>query len=85
MVTFTGEILNEKLHSLCSAAHLNVLGNLFKDTEKSQISVAGLARTFAPSFRNLQENLSIRAAFEVSISLNILITQSFLLVANQFF
>ena len=67
------------------SCHFDVLGNFFKDIGKLQIPVTGLARTFAPSFKNLPESPSIPAAFEVSISLKILITQSFLLVVNQIF
>ena len=40
--------------------------------ERLQISVTGLARTSAPSFRNLPGSLSMPAAFEVSISPKIL-------------
>ena len=53
-------------------ASLKALGNLFKDIERLQISLIGLTRALAPSFRNLPESLSIPAAFEVSISLKIL-------------
>ena len=51
-------------------ANLNALGNLFKDIERLQISVTGLVRTSAPSFRNLPGSLSMPAAFEVSINPN---------------
>ena len=52
-------------------ADLKALGNLFKDIERVQISVTGLARTLAPSFRNLPGNLPMTSAFEVSISLKL--------------
>ena len=55
-------------------ATLKALGNSFKDIEKLQISVIGLARTSAPSFRNLPGSLLTPAAFEVLISLKILNT-----------
>ena len=50
-------------------ANFKGLGNLFQDIERLLISVTGLARTLAPSFRNLTGNLSIPPTFEVSISL----------------
>ena len=53
-------------------AHLKALGNLLKDIERLQISGTGLARTSAPSFRNLPGRMS--TDFEVLISLNILST-----------
>ena len=46
-------------------ANLKARGNLFKDIERLQISVAGLARTSTPSFRNPPGCLSTPAAFEV--------------------
>ena len=52
-------------------ANLKGFGNLFKDIKRLQISVDGLARTLAPSFRNLPGNLSVLAGFEVSVSLKI--------------
>ena len=53
-------------------ANLKALGSLFKDIERLPISVIDLARTLAPSFRNLPGSLSMPVAFEVSISFKIL-------------
>ena len=51
---------------------LKALENLFRDIERLEISVNGLARTSAPFFRNLPGSLSMPAAFDVPISLKIL-------------
>ena len=55
-------------------ADLKALGNLLKDIERLQMSGTGLARTSAPSFRNLAGRMSMSTDFEVLISLNILST-----------
>ena len=54
--------------------HLKSPANLFKDIEILEISVPGLARKLAPSFRNLPRSLLMAAAFKVSTSLKILST-----------
>ena len=58
-------------------ANLKEFGNLFKDIERLQISVTGLARTSTPSFKHFSGNLSMTAAFVVSISLKIFSMFSF--------
>ena len=64
---------------------MKVPGNLFKDIERLQISVTGLSRTLAPSFRNLLGSLSMPAAFEVLISLKILSAESFYVDSKSIF
>ena len=69
-------------------ANLKALGNMLKDMERLKISVTGLARTLAQSFRNLPGSLSMPAAFEMSISLKMLtekVYNLFLLVVIQSF
>ena len=45
--------------------NVKALGNLLKKIERLQISVTGLARTLAPSFRNLPGSQSMPVAFAV--------------------
>ena len=52
-------------------ANLKALGKIFKDIERLQIPVIGLARTLAPSFRNLPGSLSMPTGIEVSKSIKI--------------
>ena len=48
-----------------TVANLIALGDLFKDIEKLQISVTGLARTLAPTCRNLLESQSVSVCLGV--------------------
>ena len=58
-------------------ANLEALGNLFKNIERLQISVTGLERKEAPSFKNVPGSLPMPATFVVSISFKALSIYSF--------
>ena len=66
-LTFSGLVLNPFLHNGFNLAVLQLLGKTPKEMEILHISAMVFARIFAPSLKNPPENLSIPAAFEVSI------------------
>ena len=65
---FSGLVLDPFLYNGFNLAILQSLGKNPEEMEILHIFAIGFSRIFAPSFKNLPEMLSIRAAFEMSIN-----------------
>ena len=65
-LTFSGLVLDPFLYDGFNLAILQSLRKSPEEMEILHIFALGFTRVFAPSFKNLLENLSIPAAFEMS-------------------
>ena len=65
---YLGLVLHLFLYNGFNLAILQSLGKNPEEMDILHIFAVGFARIFAPSFKNLLENLSIPAAFEISIN-----------------